>query len=171
MAPYAVVSDLYKGDLPLPAFAGDGTMYITRAADEMDTVLGQLYETPILLVDTPANRPALLWLKTCCSFIASGRLVLDLALNTEDTSLHAYGLSMLKQGLEMLKAIASGAASIAGAIPLDPLAGSHATAPAIYNEDDESLVEAGYFYIDQQRLREWRPDAWPPRNQARWYTG
>lgn len=155
---YCLTSDLLKGDLPLPAHIGAGQGYIDTAADEMDTVLGQLYVTPIVLDDIPANRPSQLWLKTCCKFIASGRLILDLALSAEDDNLNAYGLSMLNQGLEMLKAIQSGAASITGATPLDPNAGAYQTGPMIFNEDSKSLVAAGYeFLLDPLAIPGWPP--------------
>jgi hypothetical protein len=155
---YCTAADLLKGDIPLAAQYGDGTGFVNTAADEMDVVLGQLYVTPIELLDTPENRPSLLWLKTCNKFIASGRLILDIAIAAEDDNLNAYGLSLLNQGLDMLKAIQSGAASITGATPLDPTAGTHATGPMIYNEDSVSLVQAGYeFLLDPLALPGWPP--------------
>jgi hypothetical protein len=155
---YCEPADLLIGDLPLSAQYGDGSGFISTAADEMDVVLGQLYVTPIVLADTPANRPSQLWLKTCNKFIASGRLILDIALAAEDDNLNAYGLSLLNQGLDMLKAIQSGAASITGAIPLDPNASSYQTGPMIFNEDSRSLVSAGYeFLLDPMALPGWPP--------------
>ncbi len=155
---YCTVADLLKGDLPLAAQYGDGTGFINTAADEMDVVLGQLYVTPIVLLETPENRPSLLWLKTCNKFIASGRLVLDIAIAAEDDNLNAYGLSMLNQGLAMLTAIQTGAASITGATLLDPTAGTHATGPMIFNEDSISLVQGGYEFL----LDPWATADWPP---------
>jgi hypothetical protein len=156
---YCETTDLLKGDIPLPSYMAAGQGYIDTATDEMDTVLGQLYVTPIVLdPDDPLLRPSVLWLKTCCKFIASGRLILDLDISEENDNLHAYGLSLLNQGLEMLKAIQSGAASITGAIPLDPAAGTHPTGPMIYNVDTASLVQAGYeFLLDPLALPGWPP--------------
>lgn len=145
MVAYCTTADLLKGDLPLPTHIGSGQSYVDTAADEMDTVLSTLYVTPIVLNESdPKLRPSVLWLKTCNKFIASGRLILDLAISAEDDNLNAYGLSLLNQGLDMLKAIQSGAASITGADPIDPNAGTYMTGPAIYNEDSVSLVKAGY---------------------------
>jgi hypothetical protein len=153
---YCETTDLLKGDIPLPAYMGAGAGYIDTASDEMDTVLGQLYVTPIEL-DPVLFRPSVLWLKTCCKFIASGRLILDLDISEENSNLHAYGLSLLNQGLEMLKAIQTGAASITGAQPLHPDQ-TDLTGPMIYNEDSESLVRAGYEFL----LDPWATPAWPP---------
>jgi hypothetical protein len=155
---YCEASDLLIGNIPLSSQYGDGTGFVDTATDEMDVVLGQLYETPIVLADTPANRPSQLWLKTCNKFIASGRLILDIAIAAEDDNLNAYGLSMLNQGLAMLKAIQDGAASITGATPLDPNAGAYQTGPVIFNEDSESLVKAGYEFL----LDPWATSEWPP---------
>jgi len=155
---YCEASDLLIGNIPLSTQYGDGTGFASTAADEMDVVLGQLYVTPIVLDDTPANRPSQLWLKTCNKFIASGRLILDIAISAEDDNLNAYGLSMLNQGLAMLKAIQDGAASITGAIPLDPNAGAYQTGPMIFNEDSHSLVQAGYEFL----LDPFATISWPP---------
>lgn len=155
---YCEVADLLKGDLPLGPQYGTGQGFVDTASDEMDVVLGQLYVTPIVLADTPTNRPSQLWLKTCNKFIASGRLILDIALAAEDDNLNAYGLSMLNQGLAMLKAIQDGAASITGATPLDPTAGTYATGPVLFNEDSESLVKAGYEFL----FDPWATPQWPP---------
>ena len=156
---YCETTDLLKGDIPLPTHMADGQGYIDTAADEMDTILGQLYVTPIVLDPLdPLLRPSLLWLKTCNKFIGSGRLILDLDLSEENANLHAYGLSLLNQGIEMLKMIQSGAASITGAIPLDPDAGSQLTGPMIYNEDKFSLVQGGYEFL----LDPWATPGWPP---------
>jgi len=154
---YCETGDLLKGDIPLPIYMADGLAYVDTAADEMDTVLGQLYVTPIVL-DPVLFRPSVLWLKTCCKFIASGRLILDLDISEENSNLHAYGLSLLNQGIDMLKAIQSGAASITGATPLDPDAGTQLTGPMIYNEDSVSLVQAGYeFLLDPCATADWPP--------------
>lgn len=155
---YCEPSDLLIGNIPLSPQYGIGSGFVDTAADEMDVVLGQLYVTPIVLDDVPKNRPSQLWLKTCNKFIASGRLILDIAISAEDDNLNAYGLSMLNQGLAMLKAIQDGAASITGAIPLDPNAGAYQTGPMIFNEDSHSLVQAGYEFL----LDPWATIQWPP---------
>lgn len=155
---YCETSDLLKGDLPLPTHIGSGQSYVDMAADEMDVVLGQLYVTPVVLADVPENRPSQLWLKTCAKFIASGRLIMDIAISSESDNLNAYGLSLLNQGLAMLKAIQDGAASITGATPLNPDTGAYQTGPMIFNEDGCSLVQGGYEFL----LDPWATLEWPP---------
>lgn len=155
---YCETTDLLKGDIPLPTYMAAGQGYIDTAADEMDTVLGQLYVTPIVLdADDPVLRPSRLWLKTCNKFIGSGRLILDLDVSEENANLHAYGLSLLNQGIEMLKMIQNGAASITGAVPIDPTE-IFLTGPMIYNEDTGSLVQGGYEFL----LNPWALPGWPP---------
>jgi hypothetical protein len=152
---YSQVSDLLKGDLILPAVIGTGQRYITLAAEEMDSVLGKMYVTPITITDSPVNRPSLLYLKNTNNFIASGRLILDVAVSREDRQLHAYGASLLAQGQQMLNSLANGTFTLPGSTLIDTDAAP--TAPTIHNEDSASLVEAGYAYIHEDNILDWLP--------------
>jgi len=152
---YSAVTDLLKGDLKLPTEIGTGQKYVTLAAEEMDSVLGKIYVTPVVITDSPVNRPAMLYLKNTNNFIASGRLILDLAVSREDRQLHAYGASLLAQGQQMLNSLANGTVTLPGSTPIDTDAAP--TAPTIHNEDSESLVEAGYAYIHRDNVYDWLP--------------
>jgi hypothetical protein len=144
---YCAITDLRKGDLRLPPYMGDGTSYVSGAAEEIDAALGHLYETPIDVGNTSEmTRPSILFLKKINWLLASGRLVLDLAASSESLELHAYGKRMLDEGLLMLERLASGDLKLDGAEPagdIDPET-INVSGPQIINEDSESLVQAFY---------------------------
>ena len=151
---YSEVSDLLLGDIRLPARYGDGTGFINLAADEIDAQIGHIYETPIELDDSPENRPALLLLKKINNFLASGRIITDMAAAGEDRELHAYGWSLITQATALLNKLSGGEIVIPGATPL-PGTEDQAKGPLIINEDEVSLVEDFY-------LRYTRPHIFQP---------
>lgn len=144
---YCRVSDLRTGDIRLPAYISK-EQRIQAAAEEIDIALGHLYVTPITfpLADAhPEQRPSVLAVKKMNWLIASGRLILDLAAASEDATQHAYGMGMLKEGLEMLKAFATGKPKLDGAVVIpEPEGNKNFTGPVIHNEDPVSLVESFY---------------------------
>jgi hypothetical protein len=139
---YSAVGDLLIGDIPLPPRFGDGTKFIDMATDEIDSQIGHIYVTPIELEDIPANRPARLLLKKINNFIASGRMILDMAMAGEDRELQAYGKSLLREGLDLLGKISSGKIELP-AVLINPTPASD-SGPVVLNEDPESLVEGFY---------------------------
>ncbi len=150
--PYSAVEDLLKGDIPYPSRYGDGSGFIAVAADEIDAQIGHLYVTPIVLPDTPENRPARLLLKKINNFLASGRLITDMAAGGEDRDLHAYGASLIRQAMALLEDICYGKIILPGADRIDAGEGEY-TGPAIYNEDPESLVEGFYQQVSHGEIR------------------
>lgn len=150
MVGYCGTDDLRKGDIRLPAYMGDGQQYVDRAAEEIDAVIGHTYVTPVVIdvVGHPEYRPTFLLLKKINWLLASGRLVLDLAAAGEDSDLHAYGRSMLREGLDLLTKLSESEIVLTGAEKLTPPEGqtSPATGPIISNLDPASRVEQ--FYID-----------------------
>lgn len=143
---YAEISDLRKGDIPLPSYMGDGTSYLDRASEEIDAALGHIYQTPFIIdINIPENRPSILFLKKICWLLASGRLVLDLAAAGENDNQHAYGLGMLKEGLALLKQLSDQDIVLPGAQRLSGAeSDSSFTGPVLFNEDPESLVKEFY---------------------------
>lgn len=143
---YCGLEDLRKGDLPLPAYMGDGTNYVKGAAEEIDAALGHIYVTPFTVgPGTQLTRPAILILKKVNWLLASGRLVLDLAASGEENDLHAYGKQMLNEGLLMLSQLATGQMLLEGApVPETPEEEPSPTGPFIMNEDEESFVQSFY---------------------------
>lgn len=145
---YCGTEDLRKGDIPLPSYMGDGSSYITQAAEQIDATIGMTYVTPVEFdVEAhPEHRPAFLMLKNINMLIASGRLILDLAIAGESDNMHAYGLGMLKEGLALLEKLGGGEIVLVGAEPIPVPEGEQGsfTGPMILNEDAESLVEGFY---------------------------
>lgn len=142
--PYCSPDDLLTGDIPLAGKYGNGTPFVQFAADEIDAQIGHIYVTPIRLDDTPANRPARLLLKKINVLLASGRILLDMAAGGEDDSLHSYGRTMLREGLDLLKALSGGKIEIPGAELVEVDVELSTNGPRIANEDGYSMVEGFY---------------------------
>lgn len=141
--PYCSPEDLLTGDVPLAGKYGNGTSFCHFAADEIDAQIGHIYETPIQLDDTPANRPARLLLKKINILLASGRIILDMAAGGEDDSLHSYGRSMVREGLDLLRLLSTEKIEIPGAVRIETGEVPDG-APRLVNDDPYSLVEGFY---------------------------
>ncbi len=144
---YSTKDDLRIGDIRLPDRYGDGSSFVVSAAEEIDAQLGHIYVTPFDIDENvPQNRPAILILKKINNLIASGRLIMDLAASKEDTTLHAYGWAMLKEGLGLLKALQDRSILLTGSELIDYNADGEQTptGPMIHNVDSESRVESFY---------------------------
>jgi len=143
---YCAIGDLRTGDIRLPGYI-DPAQRVVGAAEEIDIAIGHIYKTPVTFPDPVPleSRPSVLMLKKVNWLIASGRIILDMAAAGENVNQHAYGMGMLKEGLAMLKVIASGETQLVKAIKLDLEPGQlDYTGPVIHNEDPSSLVEAFY---------------------------
>jgi hypothetical protein len=145
---YCGIEDLRFGDIAYPSYLGDKEQRIKSGAEEIDTAIGHIYVTPVVIPETiplDHTRPSYLMLKKINWLITSGRMVLDMAAAGERDNLHAYGRSMLKEGIDMLTGIATGETQLPGIEQLPPAEGQVVfTGPAIFNEDPESLVEGFY---------------------------
>ena len=141
---YCEVVDLLIGDLPTSA-ALSPQKYVDDAADEIDSKIGFVYETPI---DTAAGgstpRPVVLLLKRLNAHLATGRMILAATIIAEDERLNAYGARMVADAELAISQIATGAMVLDGAIPsgLNALPAAHI--PMILNKDSESAVDAFY---------------------------
>lgn len=158
---YSTAADLLKGDMPMVARYGDGTKLVEIAADEIDAQIGHLYVTPFVIPDTPENRPSILLLKKINNFLASGRYILDMALGGEDNLLNAYGMSLVKEAMELLYKICEREIILTGAqfIPKEDV--RKFSAAEIRNEDSNSLVEGFYRQFDGQHCRAYQPQIAP----------
>lgn len=142
MTAYCEVTDLLTGDIPIPSYLSD-QKFVDDAADEIDSMLGFTYSTPITMVDIAANRPARLLLKRINSHLATGRLLMAAAASDEDTTLHAYAKSLVDQSLITLSRLANREVILIGAT-LFPEAGTPPTGPLQYNKDPVSIVDTFY---------------------------
>ncbi len=164
--PYSVVADLLLDDLRLkPDFPKQ--KFVDQAAEEMDSKLGFRFALPLRLegelVPSPTTWLALpphqvLLLKTINNRLASGRLILSIAVGGEQTSLHAYGYSLVQAALIDLMMVANGDVIFDTAL-LVPTTPFESKAPAGTNHDEESLLLG--FENSVMRDRPWysRPGA------------
>lgn len=137
----------------IPAVGTMPQKYVNDATDEIDSVLGVLYKTPINMAPTPEDtppgvgtvtRPSRLLIKRVSNFLASGRFMLATSAGGEDDQLHSYALYLVTSALATLEKIASGEIKLDGAeLSGDPDEEGR-YGPLISNVDSESNVEAFY---------------------------
>ena len=139
---YSEESDLLTGSIPTPQYLSP-VKFVSDAADEVDSKLGFLYKTPIVLTDTPENRPALLLLKRINNFIATGRLIMAVASPDEDSRVHAYASRLVNEAYKSLDMIANGSIELGDAEKLTQPA-EPVVLPLVAYGDPESNVEAFY---------------------------
>lgn len=140
---YSLDSDLLTGNVPLPEYI-DVPKALTDAADEIDSQIGFLYNTPVSMDETgPVSRPARLLLKLISAHLSSGRIIMAVSSAQQSEELHNYGLYLVTFANERLKAIAEGKILLDGAAPAAEADGDP-TGPLIYNVDPESNVESFY---------------------------
>lgn len=141
--PYSAAEDLLIGDLELHS-ALDPQKFVQDAADEMDSHLGVRFLVPIDTGNTSTVEPhAILALKRINNHLATGRLILAVAVGGEDDSLHAYGAYLVREALAALAAmIADPEAYLPGAEVRADLPAT--TGPTIKHQDSESAVSRFY---------------------------
>lgn len=142
--PYSTVDDLLLGDMPLGSKV-DPIRFVQDAADEIDSVLGFRYVTPIDIADTASTaRHVKLLLKRINNHLASGRLILAVDVGGEDSVLHAYGVSLIQEAIAWLTQIVN-SMTLEGA---EEKPGEDAsTGPSIMNEDEFSAVATFYDFV------------------------
>lgn len=149
---YSTVDDLLIGDMPV-AMSFSKQKFVNDAANEVDSIIGVRYVTPVDVSPPPPDgtgplpRHASLFVKRAANHLASGRLILALAAGGEDQALHAYGWSLVKGALDALNQIASGQYDLPGADPLPTDQDTRVTGPQLGNVDASSGVEAFYGYV------------------------
>lgn len=142
---YSADTDLLTGSIPTPDYLSPAK-FVSDAADEIDSKLGFIYETPIVLEEAdPATRPARLLLKRINNFLATGRLLMAVASPEEDDRVHAYASRLINEANLSLGMIAKGEIDLAevGAVKL-PAADGPEMRPLVKYGDAESNVEAFY---------------------------
>jgi phage gp36-like protein len=160
--PYSTIDDLLLGDLPLGSKI-DPIRFVQDAADEIDSVLGFRYVTPIDVSDSAdTKRYVKLLLKRINNHLASGRLILAADIGGEDSVLHAYGVSLIQEATAALCQIVNGTVSLEGAAENE--VGGASTGPTIINEDERSGVAAFYGFVS-------RPWWWGRRLEPHWRPG
>lgn len=164
---YSQVADLLLGNIPLPA--GDvAKRAVERAADEMDSLLGQKYVVPIQPTGQYQRQVKTLLL-TINNWLASGRLIEELTASSQTIQIHAYANNLIAKALETLNAIVSGQIVLPGVPPVGEEDGvGSQTGPFILNVDDSSPTQYHYDEITNPLYSVQNPLAmeqllWPPR--------
>lgn len=122
---WAEVDDLLIGDIPTSGV--DTGRYLNAAADEITVRLGEIYSLPLpASADLPEHQRMLL--RLIHSRLASGRLILSLALGEEQASLHAYGQSLVEWAYQQLGLIGT-TIELEGATPYSTADESRAPGP------------------------------------------
>lgn len=148
MPGYAEVTDLLTGNIPTPGYLSQDK-FVQDAADEIDSQLGFVYETPFDVSETSGLvRPARLLLKRLNVFIATGRLLMAASASGEDDNLHAYAKSLVDNALKTLEMIRVGEIVLEGAVEINPTTTDKPRGPMWFNPDVESTVDA--FYTELQ---------------------
>lgn len=135
--PYCGVTDLIFGNIPVPESA---PQYVAQAAEEIDSIIGLKYATPVVASDNAEQRPVRLLLKKLNIWLATGRCILAIAGAGEDDQNHAYGLYLVEQALAALQSISDGSVVLPGIDPATPTT-NQSSGPMIHNEDSYSAVE------------------------------
>lgn len=135
---YSVVADLLLGDLVISSDV-DPAKFVTDAAEEIDSKIGWIYETPLVLNNLLRHESLLI--KGINNRLASGRLILTLDIAGEGTSLHAYGLRLVTEANGDLLLIANGQLDLS-APKIDNPGKNKNNTPTISSRDAASAVEA-----------------------------
>jgi hypothetical protein len=160
MSYYCEVGDLLLGNLQgrLPSQI-DPAEFVKHAAEEMDSKIGFVYVTPINVDPEPDPPlvalpvPQVLLLKHVCAKLASGRIILAAAIGHEDSTVHQYGLYLVREAEVTLMAIANQEVNLAAPTvdsegnpdePVDPPTSIDPMAfvPGGKNRDDFAAVAA-----------------------------
>lgn len=145
--PYSEETDLLIGDMPLPKGLRP-QKYVDDGADEIDSVIGFIYVTPVNIDgdSTPVVRPVRLLLKRLNNMLASGRMIMAMTTGGQRQELHAYGASLVREAVAVLKQIADGEILLEGAerVGNDEDPNDQFTGPQVFNLDGESNVESFY---------------------------
>lgn len=137
--------ELSIGNIPLPSYINPSD-FIQEAADEIDSMIGAVYKTPVdVSTSGPVSRPSRLLLKRINKHLAMGRLILVVTSAEEHERLHAYGQALVAECLTALKMILEGKVILDGALPPDGTdTDQRRPAVVLMNKDPESNVEAFY---------------------------
>ena len=158
MATYCQPNDLIIGDI-----AGLETQkqeFINIASEEIEAMLGFVYTLPLGAVTVHGA----LILKNICRKLASGRLLMAQAASHEDTSVHAYGKSLVDEAEGTLWSIRNGQIEL-GAPKVESMA-TGGNAPTIIQGDEVSGVDAFYGWmtgsprIVPNNGYEWKPGSY-----------
>lgn len=137
---YSEEGDLLIGDMMLSPTL-DKSRYIQAAADDINAKLGYLYKLPLVnqaFGALPEYQKLLL--KSINNKLASGRLILDVAVGGEQATLHAYGMRLINEATNDLMCIANGDVQLDSERRVTDAESASTMVPSVRNYDEESLL-------------------------------
>lgn len=156
---YSAIEDLLIGDLIISETL-DRQKFVDDAADEIDSKLGWIYQTPIVLTGLPRHEALLL--KSINNRLASGRLLLTLYQSGENNSVHAYAASLVRDATNDLMLIANGDVVLSAPRQENTTQGTSDTAPTATGMDEIGPMTA----FEEAFMT----GGWPVRNEP-WVPG
>lgn len=160
---YSAVGSLLLGDMQVSSKT-NVTAYVEDAASEIDSIIGVRYKTPIDTAEatTVLAHHSVALLRKLNNHLASGRLIMAEAIGGEDTSVHAYGVFMVRSALRELQQIANGEIDLDGAEEWPDAGGDDTTGPSVANEDATAGVAAFYDEFMRAPGTSLNPPVWSP---------
>jgi len=115
---YVEVNELLLGELTnvLPSTI-NAQQYLEMTQEEIDSKLGVIYVVPINIAALPNSQGSLI--RSIHRKLCSGRILMAATAAISETSVHAYGLQLVKEGLMELMAIANSDVILVGAERVD----------------------------------------------------
>lgn len=137
---YSEVGDLLLGGMTV-SLSLDKQKFVDDASDEIDSKLGFFYTLPLVGPgDTALPEHEQKLLKLINNKLASGRIILTLAVPQEQAALHAYGLRLVTEAMNDLMLIANGQVDLT-AVRVNIGETVRDNAASVYNHDAESGVD------------------------------
>lgn len=149
--PYAEANARLLGGIPVRT-TDELQGFFDDATDEIDIVLGRMYETPITKATNgtdPISRQIALILKRINTYLASGRYILAVSAGGEDTALQAYGYQLVREALAALTSVLEGDMQLDAKRLID--VSQERRRPKIFNQEKNSNVDAFYEAFTRER--------------------
>lgn len=117
---------------------------IEAAAMEMDGLLGDRYNVPIIVSPNIAEqKTTAYWLQSVNAMLCAGRLLLSAASDDSHEETNSYGRYLVTTALAQIKLVTDGKRNLPGAVETPEEASSNA-GPIIHNGDAYSQVDLYY---------------------------
>lgn len=149
---YCETGDLYISGVRMPqGMQMTPDTAIGLAAEEIDTMIGMLYQTPISVEENdPDKRFDSLTLKRINALLASGRLITSMATGGEQNRVQAYGEYLLRMAFDHLKQIQTGVIKLTSATPIEQADNNSLNKGPILVTDNQQVSLVDSFYENFQ---------------------
>lgn len=155
MPAYSEPADMLLGDLVV-SDSVDLNIYTEGATNEINSRLGYIYVLPLVWGGAPGQAQGEALLKTINNKLATGRLIMSIAIGKSQEQTHAYGRSLVEEAFHDLRLL------VERTLTLDADLVSGAAGPPgamVTNQDEYSAVDAfeQEFFRNAGDTAVWRP--------------